>query len=71
MSMGWSGTADQLVWSLDGKPVWQQPNDIHEDMYILANLALGNRDPRFIPDPDASTPFPGRFEIDYIRAYKR
>ena len=64
-------TREQLVWSLDGKPVWQQPNEIHEDMYILANLALGNRDPKFIPDPDATTPFPGHFEIDYIRAYQR
>ena len=38
---------------------------------ILANLALGNRDPKFIPNPDASTPFPGRLEIDYIRIYAR
>ena len=64
-------TREQLIWTLDGKPVWQQPNEIHEDMYILANLALGNRDPRFIPDPDDTTPFPGKFEIDYIRAYQR
>jgi beta-glucanase (GH16 family) len=64
-------TKEQLTWTLDGKPVWQQPNEIHEDMYILANLALGNRDPKFIPDPDDSTPFPGKFEIDYIRAYQR
>jgi Glycosyl hydrolases family 16 len=64
-------TREQLVWSLDGKPVWQQPNESHEDMYILANLALGNRDPKFIPDPDETTPFPGHFEIDYIRAYQR
>jgi hypothetical protein len=40
-------------------------------MYVLANLAVGNRDPNFIPNPDASTPFPGRFEIDYIRVYAR
>jgi hypothetical protein len=40
-------------------------------MYILANLALGSHDPKFIPDPDETTPFPGKFEIDYIRAYRK
>ena len=62
---------ETVAWFLDGREVWRQPNTIHEDMYILANLALGNRDPKFIPNPDASTPFPGRFEIDYIRVYSR
>jgi beta-glucanase (GH16 family) len=60
-----------VAWSLDGREVWRQPNTINEDMYVLANLAVGNRDPNFIPNPDASTPFPGRFEIDYIRVYAR
>jgi beta-glucanase (GH16 family) len=68
---GLEWTAEQLIWSLDGKPIWRQPNEIHEDMYILANLALGSRDPNFIPDPDDTTPFPGHFDIDYIRAYQR
>jgi len=60
---------ESLVWFLDGREIWRQQNAIHEDMYVLANLAIGNRDPNFIPDPDASTPFPGRLEIDYIRVY--
>ena len=68
---GLEWTREQLTWLLDGKPVWRQPNGINEDMYILANLALGSRDPKFIPDPDDTTPFPGRFEIDYIRAYRK
>ena len=69
---GLEWTEQELVWSFDGQPVWRRPNDgIAEDMYILANLALGNRDPKFIPDPDETTPFPGHFEIDYIRAYQR
>ncbi len=67
--LDWS--RERIVWSLDGHEVWSQPNAINEDMYVLANLAVGNRDPNFIPDPDASTPFPGRFEIDYIRVYAR
>jgi beta-glucanase (GH16 family) len=68
---GLEWTREQLTWFLDGKPVWRQANAINEDMYILANLALGSRDPKFIPDPDDTTPFPGRFEIDYIRAYRK
>jgi beta-glucanase (GH16 family) len=68
---GLEWTQDRLIWSVDGQPVWQQTNEIGEDMYILANLALGNRDPNFIPNPDETTPFPGRFDIDYIRAYQR
>jgi len=68
---GLEWTREQLTWFFDGKPVWRQANAINEDMYILANLALGSRDPKFIPDPDDTTPFPGRFEIDYIRAYRK
>jgi len=67
--LDWS--PESVAWFLDGREVWRRPNTIHEDMYILANLALGNRDPKFIPNPDASTPFPGRLEIDYIRIYAR
>ncbi|HKX07343.1 MAG TPA: glycoside hydrolase family 16 protein [Stellaceae bacterium] len=62
---------ESIAWFLDGREVWRQPNSIREDMYVLANLAVGNRDPNFIPNPDSSTPFPGRFEIDYIRVYAR
>ncbi len=67
--LDWS--RESIVWLLDGREVWRQPNSIHEDMYILANLAVGNRDPNFIPNPDPSTPFPGRFEIDYIRVHEK
>lgn len=67
--LDWS--AESIAWFLDGNEVWRQPNSIREDMYVLANLAVGNRDPNFIPNPDGSTPFPGRFEIDYIRIYTR
>lgn len=68
---GLEWTHDAIVWFLDGREVWRRPNFIHEDMYVLANLALGNRDPNFIPNPDASTPLPGHFEIDYIQVYAR
>ncbi len=68
---GLEWTRDAIVWFLDGHEVWRRQNFINEDMYVLANLALGNRDPNFIPNPDASTPLPGRFGIDYIRVYAR
>lgn len=68
---GLEWTKENIVWFLDGKEVWRRPNTVNEDMYVLANLAIGNQDPNFIPNPDASTPFPGRFEIDYIRVYAR
>jgi beta-glucanase (GH16 family) len=68
---GLEWTREFSAWSLDGREVWRQPNVIHEDMYVLANLALGSHDPGFIPDPDATTPFPGRFEIDYVRVHAK
>ncbi|MDB5799941.1 MAG: exsH [Rhodocyclales bacterium] len=65
-------TADQIAYFIDGKQVFQVgPHGIHEDMYLLANLALGSHDAGWVPDPDDSTPFPGKFEIDYIRAYSK
>jgi beta-glucanase (GH16 family) len=68
---GLEWSRESVLWLLDGREVWRRPNWIQEDMYVLANLALGNRDPNFIPDPDGSTPFPGRLEIDYIRVYAK
>lgn len=68
--MEWS--KDNIVYFIDGVKSFEYgPHDIHEDMYLLANLALGSHDPNWIPDPDQTTPFPGLFEIDYIRAYQR
>jgi beta-glucanase (GH16 family) len=65
-------TRERIVYLIDGKQVFQvAPHGIHEDMYLLANLALGSKDPGWIPDPDETTPFPGKFEIDYIRAYRK
>ena len=32
---------------------------------------MTSKDPGFIPDPDASTPWPGQLQVDYVRAYSR
>lgn len=69
---GMEWTRDNIVYFIDGiKSFEYGPHAIHEDMYLLANLALGSHDPNWIPDPDQTTPFPGLYEIDYIRAYQR
>lgn len=65
-------TADDVVFSLDGREVFRAGSHrIHEPMYLLVNLAVGSKDPGWIPDPDASTPWPGLMQIDYLRAYSR
>src|SRR6185437_9098366 len=52
----------------DGNSVYQTPTpaDMNQPMYMIANLAVGGTWPG---DVDASTPFPGQMQIDYIRAY--
>ncbi|MBI5716111.1 MAG: glycoside hydrolase family 16 protein [Burkholderiales bacterium] len=65
-------TAEDVRFFIDGQLQFESgPHQLHEPMYMLANLAVGSKDPNWIPDPDASTPWPGRFEIDHIRAYSR
>ncbi len=59
-----------LVYFVDGVEVKRIEGDIvsDEQMYIIANLAVGG----WFPGPaDETTPFPAKFEIDYIRVYQR
>lgn len=60
---------EKLVWFVDGREVKRLPTppDMHKPMYMLANVALGGD---WAGAPDASTPFPARYVIDYIRAYR-
>jgi beta-glucanase (GH16 family) len=64
-----SWDAKQLIWFVDGREVGRQPTppDMRKPMYLLANVAIGGDWPGA---PDASTPFPARMSIDYIRAYR-
>jgi hypothetical protein len=64
-----SWTRDQVIWFVDGREVKRMPTpaDMHKPMYMLANIALGGD---WAGQPDASTPFPARMTIDYIRAYR-
>jgi beta-glucanase (GH16 family) len=59
----------QIAWFIDGREVKRQPTppDMNKPMYILANLAVGGNWPGA---PDATTRWPARMSIDYIRAYR-
>ena len=61
--------AQQIVFYLDGMETQRMatPADMHKPMYMVANLALGGD---WAGTPDASTAFPARFSIRYIRAYR-
>ena len=60
--------ADKITWYFDGKQVYQvdTPADMHKPMYVMANLAVGGNWPG---SPNASTAFPAKMEVDYIRAW--
>lgn len=61
---------DEIRWYLDGVEIarTRTPADMHNPMYLLANLGVGGDWPG---EPDSRTQFPGVFAIDYIRAYQR
>jgi len=59
-----------IVWYVDDVETARVEGDhvSDEQMYLLANLAVGGA----FPGPaDETTPFPAKFEIDYIRVYQR
>lgn len=60
--------ADKISFYVDDKLTGSEatPADMHQPMYVLANLAIGGNWPG---DPDAATPFPAKMEIDYVRAW--
>jgi beta-glucanase (GH16 family) len=60
-------TKDELVWTYDGIKVAQAatPADMHDPMYMLANLAVGGN----AGQPPDHLATPAEMKIDYIRAY--
>ncbi len=67
-SVEWS--EGQIIWFVDGAETYRLEGSqvSNEQMYLIANLAVGGT----FPGPaDESTPFPAKFEIDYIRVYQR
>lgn len=58
---------DAIVWYVDGVERSRQTEGVpSEPMYLIANLGVGGQWPG---DPDASTRFPARYLIDYIRVW--
>ncbi len=57
-----------ITWYFNGQEIFQEatPADMHQPMYILANLAVGGY---FPGDPDSTTPFPASESIDYVHVY--
>lgn len=68
-AMEW--TKSEIVLFVDGAEVRRGRNFVDQPMFVVANLAVGSHQERWIPDPDATTPPQGRFEIDYIRCWSR
>lgn len=65
-------TERRISFYVEGRRMFEHVGHrIHEPMYLLANMGIGSRDPAWIPDPDATTPFPASFRIDRIAAYAR
>jgi hypothetical protein len=67
-SVEWNN--DTVNWYFDDIQVASKatPQDFHQPMYVLANLAVGGNWPG---SPDESTKFPATLSIDWIRAYER
>lgn len=66
--VGCEWTPEAIVWYVDGvERLRTAPRQVAA-MYVLANLAVGGDWPG---SPDASTPFPSVFELDWIRVYQK
>jgi hypothetical protein len=63
-------TKDTIRWFFDEMEIASKstPQDFHQPMYMLVNLAVGGGWPG---SPDASTRFPATYSIDWVRAYER
>jgi beta-glucanase (GH16 family) len=62
-------TARSIDYFIDGvkTATLPTPADMHQPMYLLANLAVGGAWPG---NPDAATRFPATMQIDYVRAWR-
>jgi beta-glucanase (GH16 family) len=61
-------TSRDIVWYFDDREVRRRPNlNFHMPAFMLINLAVGGNWPGM---PDASTPFPARLKIAWVKAYR-
>jgi beta-glucanase (GH16 family) len=60
---------DHIIWLVDDQEQCRVTDHIpQEKMYLLVNLAVGGNWPK---SPDAGTPFPSSFDVDYVRVYQK
>jgi hypothetical protein len=59
----------RIRWYVDGVLRKTETTTTTRAAYLIANLAVSNG--RMGPKPNASTPFPSTYRIDYIRVWKR
>mgnify|MGYP006273512957 CR=1 FL=1 len=66
--------ADRIVWKLDGVQYHSQDmtgpmfDEFEQPFYILLNVAVGGNMPGY---PDATTEFPQKMKVDWVRVYKQ
>jgi beta-glucanase (GH16 family) len=68
-AVDWEPSA--ITWYVDGVERFQYSetkNIVSKPMYLIANLAVGGDWPG---SPDASTIFPAKYQIDFIRVWQR
>lgn len=60
----------EVVFYFDEAEVWRYPTpaDLHQPMYLIANLAVGGKWPGA---PDKNTVFPAHLDVDWVRAWQR
>jgi beta-glucanase (GH16 family) len=62
-------TPNKITWYIDGQIRFESTVGIsQEEMYLLATFAVGGDWPG---SPDATTPFPSYYDIDYIRVWQK
>lgn len=63
-------TPTEIRFFVNGRQTSRQPTpgDAHKPMHLIVNLAVGGRWPG---DPDETTRFPAKMEVDFVRAWTR
>lgn len=64
-------TAEGLTWYIDSYPLAWFKGNFANPMNIYINTQVAKDGRAFKPGPDASTPFPNLFYVDYLRIWKR
>lgn len=64
----WSGTPRDAASAPSAADLNPWPAPFDQPFYLVMNLAVGGN---FLGNPDATTPFPGVMEVDFVRVYER